>query len=127
MWGRYGGSTCVKTLPFSEVLGSTPVDFKKILHYKKGGSTWRPLAGPRGTLSFSMIHACMCQTKIGPCPPLANLAAKSAEMSHVHVILYSRMVSCHVQLAFTCLGKHTKCNISLIRTMFEPIQVELGS
>ena len=51
---------------------------------------------PCGTLSFSMIHACMCQTKIGPCPPLANLAAKSAEMSHVHVILYSRMVSCHV-------------------------------
>jgi hypothetical protein len=105
MWGRYGGSTCVKTLPFSEVLGSTPVDFKKFLHYKKGGSTWRPLAGPRGTLSFSTIHACMCQTKIGPCPPLANLAAKSAEMSHVHVILYSRMVSCHVA--------YTDCTVSI--------------
>jgi hypothetical protein len=85
--------------------GFDPRGLQKNFTLQKRGFHVATPGWPRGTLSFSMIHACMCQTKIGPCPPLANLAAKSAEMSHVHVILYSRMVSCHVA--------YTDCTVSI--------------
>ena len=104
MWGQDGGPTYVRTLPFPKVLGLTPADFKKNLHYNKAGAKWWPLVGPCGTLSFAMRHA-TCQTNIGPCPPLSNSTTKSSNMLPIHFILYGRTVSCHVA--------YTDCTVSI--------------
>jgi hypothetical protein len=128
----------LETMPLApEVGGSTPMDYHKLL-YTGGVPRGSPRLGhvapyhlpPKMTCVSTLLVHVPCQITCPVSLPTQHLCTVASPCHLPRVGPYhatSTLYGLYSQQNFACLEKWTEHDISLIRRLFEPIQVALGS